>query len=406
MLIDRVVRRLALCAAVGAAVAVALPGAALAQKADSVTKVVTPQLDFSGLMFGSFSYRSDSATKAANGGKERSSFNLDRAYLTFRLPAGDDASIRVTTDLFQQSPSSYYAGWALRLKYAYVQFNFLHDIGDMKGFNAVARVGMLHTVAVDHYETFWPRFLGQAGIEQNGFFSSSDMGAALLVTLPGKWGEVYSTITNGSGYTSGETDRFKDLALRVSLTPFATEKHLFSTFTISPWFYTGRKASAHQNDALPATLGPVAEGLKNDRFGILVGNRDRRLTFGLDWGQRTETFESGANTAGSPLVTADTSGTLTGAFVVARPAELLDNASKSKWGVLVRFDNFVPKSGSTAGTGGSAPSQQRAVAGLFWEPNARNTIALDYQGLTHSNYTPAAQPAVQSTIFVHWYVTF
>ena len=389
-----------------AGAALALASTSGAQKPDSGTKVVTPQLDFSGLAFGSFSYRTDSATKLANGGKERSNFNLDRLYLTFRMPAGEDASVRVTTDVFQQSPSTYYAGWAIRLKYAYVQYNFLHDINGMKGFNAVARVGMLHTVSIDHYETFWPRYLGQVGTEQNGFFSSSDMGAALLVTLPGKWGEIYSTITNGSGYTSGETDRFKDFALRVSLTPFGNEKHLFSTLTISPWFYSGKKASAHQNDVAPATIGPVSDGLKNDRIGILVGNKDRRLTFALDWGQRTETIESGANTIASPLLSADTAGTLTGGFVVLRPAELMDNSTRSKWGVLLRYDSFVPKSNSAAGTGGSAPGQQRTVAGLFWEPNARNTIALDYQGVSFSNYLPAAQPAVQSTVFLHWYVTF
>ena len=388
------------------ALAAAAPLASLAQTPDPAAKPVAPPLDFSGLMFGSFSYRTDSATKLANGGKERSQFNLDRLYLTFRMPAGEDASLRVTTDVFQQSPSTYYAGWALRVKYAYLQYNVLHDIGGMKGFNAVARVGILHTVAIDHYETFWPRYLGQAAIEQNGFFSSSDAGAAVLVTLPGKRGEVYATITNGAGYTSGETNRFKDLGLRLSLTPFANDKHLLSTFTISPWFYTGKNASAHQTDATPATLGPVADGLRNDRWGILVGNKDRRLTVTLDYGQRTESFESGANTVASPLVVADTSGTVTSAFALVRPAELLDASKKSPWGALFRYDTFVPKSNAVAGVGGSAPRQQRIVAGVFWEPNARSTIALDYQGLTFSNYTPATEPAVQSTLFLHWYVTF
>src|ERR1041384_2730044 len=76
----------------------------------------TPQgkqqtLDFSGWVFGSFQYRTDSSAKAANGGKAPNQFGIDRAYLTFRVPAGDRAMVRVTTDIFQQSNSSYYSGW-------------------------------------------------------------------------------------------------------------------------------------------------------------------------------------------------------------------------------------------------------------------------------------------------------
>ena len=393
------------------AVATAVPSSVIAQPVTTTAaeKPATAGFDFSGLAFGSLSYRSDSATKLANGGKDRPQFNLDRVYFTFRMPAGEDVSIRATTDVFQQSPSTYYAGWAIRMKYAYVQYNFLHDIGGNKGFNAQARVGLLHHVSIDHYETFWPRYLEQTDIERNGFASSSDLGAALTLTLPNKWGEIYTTIVNGTGYTSGEVDRFKDYAFRLSLTPFAGMEGngLFKTFTISPWASTGASASGHQNDVASVTNnGPVPDGLNKDRFGVLVGNKDRALTFAVNWSQRKESLESGANTVASPLVKADTSGTVTSGFVVLRPAELLDRSEKSRWGVIVRYDNFVPKDNSVAGTGGAAPSQQRTIAGLFWEPNARTTLTLDYQGLDYSNYTPAAKPAVQSTVFLHWYVTF
>ena len=53
---------------------------------------------------------------------------------------------------------------------------FLHDIGGKKGFNAAARIGMLHTALIDHEEGFWPRWISQVGVERNGFFSSSDVG--------------------------------------------------------------------------------------------------------------------------------------------------------------------------------------------------------------------------------------
>ena len=57
---------------VAVATAFASPRAAVAQAGSTTpeTKVVTPAFDFSGLFFGSFSYRTDSAAKLANGGKE------------------------------------------------------------------------------------------------------------------------------------------------------------------------------------------------------------------------------------------------------------------------------------------------------------------------------------------------
>lgn len=408
MFSSRHVQVLALFAA-AATVAPMAPVRAQQVTTTGAEKPATPGFDFSGLAFGSLSYRSDSATKLVNGGKERPQFNLDRVYFTFRMPAGEDVSFRATTDVFQQSPSTYYAGWAIRMKYAYVQYNFLHDIGGNKGFNAQARIGLLHNVAIDHYETFWPRYLEQTDIERNGFFSSSDLGAAVTVTLPNKWGEVYASVINGAGYTSGETDRFKDYGMRLSLTPFAGMEGngLMKTFTISPWASSGGAASSHQNDVASVTNnGPVSDPLTKDRYGILVGNKDHALTFAVNWSQRKDSFESGANTVASPLVKADTSGTVTSGFIVARPTELFDRAHKSSWGVLFRYDNFVPKDNSTAGTSGSAPSQQRTIAGIFWEPNARTTFTLNYQGLDFSNYLPANKPAVASTVFLHWYVTF
>src|SRR5205814_1216510 len=105
-----------------------------------------------------------------------------------------------------------------------------------------------------------PRSLAQVAVERDGFFSSSDAGAAGLLTLGNKWGEIYGTLTNGPGYTSFEKDRFKDIALRLSLTPFADHGQqsagpapagatpsaapspagvILKTFNITPWFYKG-----------------------------------------------------------------------------------------------------------------------------------------------------------------------
>ena len=176
--------------------------------------IVTPAFDFSGVIFGSYNIRTDSAAKAALGGKDPNQFAIDRAYLTFRMPAGDNGAIRVTTDIFQNTnaaQNAYYQGWAIRLKYAYFQYTGLrNEFG--AGSSLVGRVGVLHTVVIDHEEGFWPRYLQQTAIERNGFFSSADLGLAGLMTLGNHMGEIYGTITNGPGYTAFERDRFKDFA--------------------------------------------------------------------------------------------------------------------------------------------------------------------------------------------------
>ena len=123
---------------------------------------------FSGVIFANFNYG------GAKGSRTQDRFDLQRAYLTFQAPAGDRTSIRVTADVFQQTSttnnaSAYYAGWTVRAKYAYVQYNWLNGLGDELKSNV--RLGMLHTPVIDHEEQFWIRGLSQTAVEQAGFFS-------------------------------------------------------------------------------------------------------------------------------------------------------------------------------------------------------------------------------------------
>jgi hypothetical protein len=50
---------------------------------------------------------------------------------------------------------------------------------------------------IDHEEQFWIRGLSQVAIEQNGFFASSDVGAATTFTFPKKYGGFYARSPNG-----------------------------------------------------------------------------------------------------------------------------------------------------------------------------------------------------------------
>src|SRR5262249_43414634 len=136
---------------------------------------------------------------------------------------------------------AYYGGWVVRLKYGYLQYTGLRDHFGT-GSNLTGRIGMLHTVVIDHQEGFWPRYFGQVALERNGFMSSADVGAAGIMTFGNKMGEFYADVVNGGGYTAVERDRFKDFQARLSLTPLGNSKDMspiMKSFVISPWYSKG-----------------------------------------------------------------------------------------------------------------------------------------------------------------------
>ena len=392
-----------------------------AQTPVAQTPAATVPIDFSGVAFGSFGTKTDSASKASLGGQSPSSFSLDRAYLTFKLPAGDNGAIRITTDISQNTNAAtngFYQGWVVRLKYAYFQFAGLKDRFGT-GSSLTGRVGILHTVQIDHEEGFWPRYLQLTGIEKNGFFSSADAGVAGLLTLGNKMGEVYATVTNGPGYTGVERDHFKDAAARLTLTPLANSSTgVLKTFAITPWFYLGKVGSTFQaggpNQVGPGANGAITDGLARNRYGIFAGVKDRRLTGGVDFAQRRDQSDNvgGANTAASPRVVADSTGRLVDGFVIVRPIEWIDASKHSALSLVARIDKFTPNTAPTAANyAGTTPTYRFIVLGGSWDLNAKITVALDWQQQTPSSFpSPTGtnvRPTPQaSTLFLHWQANF
>ncbi|HXN76239.1 MAG TPA: hypothetical protein VN876_06365 [Gemmatimonadaceae bacterium] len=349
----------------------ALPLTLSAQQPTDTTKpappppaVVSIPVDFSGVLYANYQYRTDVAAQSAN------KFDLERAYLTFRMPAGDRASIRITADVFQQltAPNdSYYKGWVVRAKYAYLQYDLIKSAT----WNANIRGGLLHTVVIDHIEQFWPRWISQTPVERAGFFSSADAGVATLWTLPDKFGEFYATITNGPGYTSRETDRFKDYAARLSLTPFsAADNKVLRTFALTGWTYQGATASKFVAGGA-GQVGQIGSHLPRTRSGAFVGLRDPRLVLGGEYDVRKDGGETGANTIASPRAEVDSSGRLIAGFAVVKPFQLLTN-STFPLGLVGRYDRFTP---NTAVSG----YLNTIIAGLTWDLTKKTALSLDYQ---------------------------
>jgi len=333
-------------------------------------------------------------------------FIIDRAYLNFRITAGDRTSIRVTTDVFRSADSTSNA-YTVRAKYAYLQY----EAPKMSnGAQVTGRIGILQNVIIDHTDTFWLRYLAQAATERAGYFASADVGLAGLFTLPRKWGEVYATIVNGPGYTSRERDRFKDYAVRLTLTPLMNTpaSSLFQTFTITAWGYKGALASAFVNGGT-GQVGAVGEALDRSRAGVFVGLRDPKLVIGGELSRRRDGGETGANTTLSPRVATTTSGRLLSGLFAVRPLAFSSETGKSPFGLVGRYDHVKP----TVSTTGFAtpPSSSNAyhflVAGMFYDISQKAQLALDYQeALASDNGVSSAPPSQSKVYYAHFVINF
>lgn len=335
---------------------VALPSALSAQAAPA------SKLDFSGIMFGAFSVRTNPEAKGAN------RFDLERAYLNFRMPVAERVSIRVTPDI---SPQQSGVGYVFRIKYAYLQYD---RPAGTRGWSSLVRAGALQTVTIEHHETFWPRWMGTASTERFGYFSSADIGLATQLNFPKKKGELYAVVTNGNGYANPESDRFKSYAARLTLTPLAAGKHgLLTTLTFSPWIDVNQGASKFVQGGA-GQVGAVGEGLTKNRYGVWAGIKDPRLVLAAGYSQRLDGVESGANTTASPRSVTDVTGRLVSGLAVFRPMQLLDSESKSPLSVLLRYDAITPNTDVSQ-------SNHLFEGSLILDltANKRAQVALDYQ---------------------------
>ncbi|GAC1478843.1 MAG: hypothetical protein NVS1B4_22900 [Gemmatimonadaceae bacterium] len=395
------------------------PAAAPAKAAPAAA----PTLDFSGVLFANYQYGGAQNTA---GSRTNNQFALDRTYLTFRMPAGDNFAIRVTTDLFQQANQSngFYNGWAVRLKYAYLQANYL-DNKDL-GVKGVARVGMVELPMVGFQEGIWPRFISQVAIDRYGYQGSADVGVNTIISLPNKWGEFQGNITNGTGYQAAENDRFKDFSTRLTLTPFASEpgNGLFKTFAVTGWAVAGTGASRYVNGVAAGGgnpgVPPTGTGLDHSRAGASVSIAHPALSAMAEYHIRNDESENANAATTGTIVVTPTKGNIVSAFGLFRPFKAMDSFTDyQSLGLLFRWDRVTSNQDLTP-----QPQGQYVVAGLLYDLSKRVTIALDYQEQTLSNNinfgpfvtTPTAptgnavpnvySPGDTRTLFLHLQASF
>ena len=359
--------------------AAACPLALSAQQADSFPKA--PEL--SGTLFGNYMYRTGKAAAGQN------SFNFERAYLTVKDQLSARVSARATLDVFDAGSGN---GYVARLKYGYLQYDYLKG---ENGLSAIARGGMLHTVFIDHEENFWPHYIAKTPTELAGFFKSADLGAATLVTMPNKWGEIYAAVTNGAtggaagGYTTPtDADRFKDYQGRLTLTPLASSEGFLKSFDLSGWYYKGAVARGNA----------VSTSLDRSRWGVFAGVHDPRLTVGVDFAESMNAQSTGATT--------DTSitGRLWSAYTTLRPFQLL-TGNPCPFGIVLRYDQVKPSKDLD-------PSYSLFIGGVTVDLSKRASFSVDYQAVDGRNLGGASPSSsvigvsAPKAVYMHWVLNY
>lgn len=357
----------------------------------------------SGQLFGSYHYLSPTSS-AQFPNQANNAFVIDRASVHFRVALADRLGARVTTDIYpstEATPNAY----TVRAKFAYLQYDAPKQ-ADGGEFNA--RIGLVQNVVIEHHDSFFPRYLSQSSVERALFFSVADAGIAAQYVLPRKAGEVYATIVNGPGYATRERDRFKDFALRVSLTPLANRDvgALAKSLTLTAWGYKGATASAFVNGGA-GQVAPVGVALDRSRAGIFAAVRDPRLTMGAEVAQRHEGGDLGDNTTEAPRTPTEVTARLISAFAVVRPLAFQAADGKSPWGLVARYDYLWPAA-STAGFPQPPPTSNAyhtLIAGVFADLSPRSQVALDYQEQLTSKGTSTPPNATKGYYF-HFVVNF
>lgn len=346
------------------------------EPAPAATPSDAPRVSISGVLFANYQYRIHPP-----GGDNR--FDLDRAYLTASGPIADRLSFRLTTDVFQQQRDTVNRSWQVRVKYAYGQYDYSRS----SNWPGWVRLGILQTVFIEHDESFWPRWLSSSPTDRQGFFSSADAGISTRIGLPGRRGEIYGTVTNGPGFATRESDRFKDYAARLSLTPFAARRESFlRTLVLTAWGYKGAVASRFVAGGTDQQ-GPVGESLRRDRWGLFTAVAHPRIKASLQYAQRNDEGELGANTTTDPRIVSDSTGSLIAAYAVISPF----TGRGERLSLVGRVDRVDLNRDV-------GRRHDLLIAGLIWTLNPRAAVALDFQG-TYPRDGSATAPI--RTLFLH-----
>src|SRR5947209_4663177 len=172
----------------------------------------TPSIKVGATIYTDYTYQQNPQTTDADGNTiNPSAFNVTRSYINITGNVSHIVAFRITPDVQRQSglvslgsgSSVSNDSLVFRIKYAFAQFN----LDDWMTKGSWARVGIQQTPLLDYEENIYRyRFQGTTFTEREGFYNSSDAGAAFHFNFPANYGDVHVGVYNSEGYTRPEVN--------------------------------------------------------------------------------------------------------------------------------------------------------------------------------------------------------
>lgn len=192
-----------------------------------------PKLSLSGNVWGQWAYDISYANPESPSPNGANRFEVTRTYVNFRAQLTESISTRITPDLVATTGTggNIDGSLVLRLKFAYVTFE-----DALPGVSV--RALMQPTPYIGFSDGIWGyRVLGSDILEHFTGIRSSDVGFSLF-GRPLEAIEYVVLASNGEGYNHQERSepnaaRYKDLAVRLTLAPFAQGGELFRRLRLS-----------------------------------------------------------------------------------------------------------------------------------------------------------------------------
>jgi hypothetical protein len=286
----------------------------------------------SGLMFFNYMYE---LTDVGNG-KGFNKFDIERTYLTFESSIANKVKVKVTTDVYQNNKSlsfkaedgskddksdaksikvsSYYDGWSVRLKNAYVDLNPVSY--------TTIRFGMIPTPWTSTEEKAWGyRFVKPTFADSEKLFSTADLGAGLIIKFPMNCGDAMLMVLNGTGYSKLEEDKYKDIIPKITIYPYPNVK-ILEGLSLSGYYYYGKRANGD-------------EALDRNRTGALLNFNCDFVNVGGEFNTSTDqSLDKDKNVI-------DAKGNGYSVFGEIKFAKILP-CLLSKSGILIRYDSWDP----------------------------------------------------------------
>ncbi|HET7152196.1 MAG TPA: hypothetical protein VFJ29_00380 [Candidatus Kapabacteria bacterium] len=366
-------------------------------------------------------------------------FDIERMYFTAQSQLSANTAFRLTTDVYRNAlfpasqsaaasyivrdtsgkvqkitipatPSSYFNGLSVRIKYGYFDWKPASDL--------TLRFGLQQTPWFDLVETAWGyRGVQQTAADKNKFIASADLGFSAGWAFPDKYGSLTAYIFNGQGYTAPEFDRFKDVAVKLEVNPFPGDESL-KGLKIAAFDYMGSRLLTYAGQI--ANAGQSNNPLAYNSMGGMVWYHNDMWSLAVEYDIHTiGTGVAGTGVqAGQTLVSDSTaSSTVLSIFgSIKGPGDMKD------WALFARLDMFNPITSTLPANVTYTASNTKntfIIAGVSCQVSKGLMLALDYQGTTFAHNvlnafnatgTPATgesgTSASDARVFLHGIVTF